>query len=285
MTQAGIPLGQLCLKRLPSPSRNLAVCCVGGIQRDAIFTYAKDRSRHELIALMLLVSLQSSPITKSSFSLQRVRHLPLFHCVANTNAWPQSHASPANEALCQRSARCSSWPGVTTNSQLSKTQHISALYQGISLRTHRVTHRVTHLCSSPLQTKCIQMLATSSSWVLGLAHFNSSRSYLSWKLRDSGGKYVYFKSKSSLSRFPSQYTWSRSTFTWSGSHQSTATRAVFCHILPCLALHTASAAQLARAEPPPRSGTYHGLPYHGHRIRHQLWHGQIWQMESSLLGQ
>ena len=26
--------------------------------------------------------------------------------------------------------------------------------------------------------------------------------------------------------------------------------------LPCLALHTASAAQLARAEPPPRSGTY-----------------------------
>ena len=54
-----IPLGQLCLKRLPSPSRNLAVCCVGGIQRDAIFTYAKDRSRHKLIALMPLVSLQS----------------------------------------------------------------------------------------------------------------------------------------------------------------------------------------------------------------------------------
>ena len=103
-----------------------------------------------------------TPITKSSFSLQRVRHLPLFHCVANTNAWPQSHASPANEALCQRSARCSSWPGVTnvtnvTNSQLSKTQHISALYQGISLRTHRVTHRVTHLCSSPYRpnvSKC-----------------------------------------------------------------------------------------------------------------------------------
>lgn len=64
---------------------------------------------------------------------------------------------------------------------------------------------------------------------------------------------------------------------------------VLPNILPCLALHTASAAQLARAEPPPRSGTYHGLPWAmgiGSGTSCDMGRiGQIWQMESALLGQ